>query len=281
MKSLENPALLAAIALYVFAFGLYLAALIWRSERLNFLASLLVVGGLAAQTISIILRWAALGHPPVFGSFENAVAGSWFVVLFGIVVAARTTWLRSVGLFTAPMAVAIMVFGLTFDRNRMPLTISERSLWIDIHAVFAWLSYSSYTLALIIAILILVKHRQPEGSLASKLPKVAIMDDWLFKYVIYGFVTQAFTITSGAYYEFIVFGRWWRWDPIESVTLASWLLFALFIHLKRSFGWSGRRLAWLVIFSMITVIVAYWLLSYWPGKSTFHLFDVETREHIR
>lgn len=281
MKSFENLALLAAIALYAFAFGLYLAALIWRSERLNVAASLLVAGGLAAQTISIILRWTAVGHPPVFGSFENAVAGSWFVVLFGLIVASRTTWLRHIGLFTAPMAVIIMAFGLTFDRNRVPLTISERSLWIDIHAVFAWLSYTSYTLALIIAFFILVKHRRTAGLLASKLPKVALMDDWLFKYVIYGFVTQAFTITSGAYYEFIVFGRWWRWDPVESITLASWLLFALFIHLKRSFGWSGPRLAWLAIFSMTTVIVAYWLLAYWPGGATFHLFDLETRIHIK
>lgn len=280
MAPYERLTLLAAIALYAFAFGLYLAALIWRSGRFSSIASLLTVGGFAAHTATIILRWAAVGHPPVFGSFENAVAGAWFVVLFGLIAAARTTWLRDIGLFTTPMAVAIIAFGLTFDKNRFPLTISERSLWVDIHAVFAWLSYTSYTLALIIAFFILVKHRRDQGLLASRLPEVALMDDWLLKYVIYGFVTQAFTIASGAYYEFIVFGRWWRWDPVESIALASWLLFALFIHLKRSFGWTGSRLAWLVVVSMILVVIAYWLMVYWPPGATFHVFDIRTREHV-
>ena len=274
----ETWALSIAVIIYVLAFGFYIAAVVWSSDRLNSVALILSAAAFISQTVSIIARWVSTGHPPVFGSFENALAGSWFVILFGLVISKKTPWLKIIGLFTTPMALAIIAFGVGFDSTRFPLTISEQSLWVDLHATFAWFSYSSYTLAFIIAVLILVNAREHLPFL--NLPSLGVMDDWLMKYVIFGFVTQTFTLASGAYYEFIVFGTWWRWDPIESMTLASWFLYALFIHLKKSFAWDSRRLSWLAIISMITVIAAYWLMAYFPPGSTFHVFDIGPRVHI-
>ena len=281
MSLIEAAALAGAVIFYVLAFGSYFAALVWQSKKLSGYAFWLLAVGFAGQTISMTSRAIAIWHLPVFGTFENALAGSWFIVLAALLVYKRTPWLDRVALFIPPMAIGIIIFGAKFNRSKIPLTISERSLWVDMHATIAWLSYSSFTLAFVVAVLVLIKARNPQGRAAAGLPDVDILDDWLLKYVIYGFVALALTLATGAYYDFVTSSRWWRWDPIEIVTLMSFLLYALFIHLKRSFGWSGNRLAWLAVFSMVTVVAAYWLMIYWPPGTTFHVFDIDTRVHFR
>ncbi len=227
-------------------------------------------------TVGIIIRWILSGHPPVLGTLENTLAGSWFVILLTLI-----TWkrYRSISLVTAPIVVLLLIFGAAFNSSYVPLTISERSLWVDLHAFFAWLAFSSYTLALGIAALSLWRPRA--GTKWQKLiPSPEIADDVMFKTVIYGFIMQTVMITSGAYYQFLVFGRWWRWDPVESLSLTSWFIYALIIHLKRSFGWNIRQTSILVIAAYLFVMIGYWALVYFPQGTTFHIFEFEGREHI-
>ena len=227
-------------------------------------------------TAAIVIRWILTGHPPILGTLENSLAGSWFVVLLTLI-----TWrrYRAISLATTPIVILVLIFGVAFNTSYVPLTISERSLWVYLHAFFAWLAFSSYTLAVGIAVLSLWRPRA--GAKWQRLiPQPEIADDLMFKALIYGFIMQTIMITTGAYYEFLVFGRWWRWDPVESLSLVSWFTYALIIHLKRSFGWKLKQTSILVIAAYLFVMIGYWALVYFPQGSTFHIFEFEGREHI-
>ena len=55
-------------------------------------------------------------------------------------------------------------------------------------------------------------------------------------------------------------GRYWGWDPKEVWALITWLFFAVYLHLRLSKGWEGKKSAWLaligfgiILFNLIVV----------------------------
>jgi ABC-type transport system involved in cytochrome c biogenesis permease subunit len=60
---------------------------------------------------------------------------------------------------------------------------------------------------------------------------------------------------------------------VEVWALVSWLLYGLAIHLKVTLGWKGRRMAWLALCLLSTVIMAYWGVDVLV-ENTRHIFGV-------
>jgi ABC-type transport system involved in cytochrome c biogenesis permease subunit len=80
-------------------------------------------------------------------------------------------------------------------------------------------------------------------------------------------------IVAGAIWAKDLWGNYWGWDPVEVWSLISWLLYGLSIHLKVTLGWKGRRLAWIMIFLILTVIITYWGIDI-VVENTRHIFGV-------
>lgn len=220
--------------------------------------------GFAAHTAAIVIRWIAVGHPPVFGTFEAALADSWAVAGLTLVVLLRFGELREVPLVSLPMVLLLWTHGLGFNRKHFPLTISERSLWIDLHAFAAWVAFASYVLAFVLALFVLLPWRRP----------TEVLDEHMFRFTTWGFVAQSVMMASGAYYGFLLFGEWWRWDPVESLALVAWLAYALVIHLRLFFGWRYRRGAWATVASTLVLVASYKVIPHLPAGSTYHIFDL-------
>ncbi len=49
-------------------------------------------------------------------------------------------------------------------------------------------------------------------------------------------------------------GRFWGWDPKEVWALITWLFYAVFLHLRLSRGWQGKKSAWLAVIGFIVVM---------------------------
>jgi ABC-type transport system involved in cytochrome c biogenesis permease subunit len=49
-------------------------------------------------------------------------------------------------------------------------------------------------------------------------------------------------------------GRFWGWDPKEVWALITWLFYAVFLHLRLSRGWQGKKSAWLSVIGFIVVM---------------------------
>ncbi len=49
-------------------------------------------------------------------------------------------------------------------------------------------------------------------------------------------------------------GRPWGWDPKEVWALITWLFYAVFLHLRLSLGWHGKKSAWLATLGFVVVM---------------------------
>lgn len=122
-----------------------------------------------------------------------------------------------------------------------------KSDWMTYHVGAAVLSYGLLYLAfgVCIAFLFLSKDRQPE--LRSRLYEMNL------KLVRLGFFLLGLGIITGAIWADKAWGRYWGWDPKESWSLITWLIYGIFLHLRFCLPAKKHR-ATLVVVSIVGFI---------------------------
>ena len=233
------------------------AALGWRrpawARRCTQAAALLLGAWLAA-------RWAEAGRPPVFGTFETDLAQTLVLLLTGLWIArhAGAAYLRG------PLVVAALTFAHTFalDTEITPLTISERSLWIDVHAVLAWAAWAAYFHALFLAF----GDQAQEGGPSREEPALRALG--------IAFLAQSGMGFVGVYYATLLFARAWEWDPVQTLGLLSWLLCAVALHLRLFFGASLRQQRLFVVIVVVAFVASAKLVMFLGPGQSFHVFEL-------
>lgn len=72
-----------------------------------------------------------------------------------------------------------------------------------------------------------------------------------------GFPFLTIGILTGAIWANDARGTYWSWDPKETWSLITWLVYAAYLHARLTAGWRGPRLAWLSIAGFGAVIFTY------------------------
>ncbi len=127
------------------------------------------------------------------------------------------------------------------------------SWWLAIHVLFANAAFASFLGAFGLSIAFLMQERGSIGRLgkfARKLPAPEVVDYLASRFVVAGFIFWGIMISSGAVWANEAWGRYWGWDPIETWSLVVWMVYAIYLHLRLTMGWRGRRLAWIAIVAM-------------------------------
>lgn len=226
---------------------------------------------IGVHAFSLAIRSYLAGHLPLFGTYENAQAACWFVFLFTLLIRKYGDSLHYLGIITYLWGIGLFLWALRFNPNRIPLTISEQSLWVDLHVLFAWLAFGSFLVAAGMAVVI-IREKNANFIIPAAVPRTTLTE-LHFKYLSFGFVTYSVMLALGAYYSFLLFNRWWQWDIVETLSLINWLLYGLIIHLRLFYRRRLKLAAWLTLLSPLGLLVAYLGLSA-INVNTFHSFDL-------
>jgi len=283
-----NPAEYTTFWITVFAYAtgtvLALGGLVFRKERWIGAAGYVCAAGLAAHIAAIAARVAHTGHLPVASRYENILTGSAVVMLFSLLAIAGRRGLQPLMVFTAPFALLMLGYALLNQPRFTTMSLVLDNLWMFVHILFAWLAYGSYSLAAALGFLYLLKSSRPGktggagngGALVARLPDPALLEDMIFRFIIFGFVAHVVMLASGSIWARDLWGSYWNWDPVETWSLLSAVIYGLWIHLRLTLRWRGRRMAWLALGAMATVLIAFWGTTL-LGPSTHSLDDLRLR----
>jgi len=249
----EELFLWIAIALYAFACAGFLSSMVFRKERFQRAAFALTASAFVCHSVAGGVRWYVTGHLPVMHTYENSLIGVWFVVLIYLGLRYYFPLSRPFGVVVTPFALLILGNGLLVGAELQPLEPAFRSNWLFVHVLFAWMAFGSYLLACADGVMYLLKEKAQTGVL-SRLPELKLLEELSLRLILFGFFAHAVVIGSGAIWAHGLWGRYWGWDPVETWSLISWLIYGLNLHLRITLGWSGRRAAWLSVFSLIGII---------------------------
>jgi cytochrome c-type biogenesis protein CcsB len=221
------------------ALGKYATIISWLSFL--FLAAMLV------------FRTIATGHGPFANMYEFSVAFAWGVLALHVFFERRYHQ-RLIGLLTLPVAILLMLYALTIPSTIEPLVPAlQNNLLLTVHVAVAIVAYGSFTVAFAAALLYLV---QPEGGRWG-LPRPEILDEIGYRAIVIGFPFLTLTIVLGALWAEVAWGSYWSWDPKETASLVTWLLYGAYLHARVTYGWRGRKSALLLVVGFAATLFTY------------------------
>ena len=273
MAPLEAILIWCSIVGYALTSGTIIYAFIFQKEKLLRRIPSVVIVLFLLHTGAMVARYLAVGNLPWASEYETSVVGAWFVVLFTLVAIWQRPELRGITVGTVPFALILLGFGVMRSPQLVPMAASLKSFWLGVHVLFAWLAFGAYAITFSLGIVFLAKERQSPNPFYQRFPDLPVLDELMFKYLIFGFVTDALMIASGAIWAKELWGNYWSWDPVETWSLITWLVYGLAIHLRVTMGWRGRRLAWLLILALAGNLMSFFGINL-VTRSAVHMFNV-------
>lgn len=223
------------------------------------------LSGLGFLTLSMVARTVITGHGPFSNMYEFSMAFSWGIVAMGLFFWRRyRTFVASAIGFA--IALGLLLFAYTLPSRPVPLVPAlQQSILLSLHVAAAIVAYGAFTVGFAAAIVYLLQARHP----ASWLPRADILDDMSYHAVIVGLPFMTLVIILGAVWADLAWGRYWGWDPKETASLVTWLLYASYLHVRMLRGWRGARAAILLIVGFCAVLFTFFGNYFFGGLHSY------------
>ncbi|MGI9062485.1 MAG: c-type cytochrome biogenesis protein CcsB [Pseudonocardiaceae bacterium] len=230
-----------------------------RSERAGRAAVALTGLAAAVQGASLVLRGLSAGRVPWGNMYEFTSAVCLVAVVAWLVVLHRqriaTPALRTLGVFVlVPIVALLFLAGTVLYAEASPLIPALDSYWIAIHVSAVSLACGILLVAAVASTLYLVRARRDQRGTPSRLPAAAALDRLAYRTTIVAFPIWTFGLITGAIWAEAAWGRFWGWDPKETVALVAWVVYACYLHARATAGWRGARAAWINILGFAVML---------------------------
>ena len=170
---------------------------------------------------------------------------------------------RSLGLVMLPGAVLMMAVALAFFPSELrPLVPAlQANRILGIHVTTMTLAYSALSISFGASLLYLAQAGN-SGRRFPRLPDQETTGEIAYWSVLIGFPLLTLGIALGAYWANTAWGRYWGWDPKETASLVTWLVYAGYLHARGLHGWEGDRAAWLLIGGFGAILFTYFAVNF-------------------
>ncbi len=236
-----------------------------RTTSIGHYATLLAWLGLAVLGASLVFRTIATGHGPFSNMYEFSIAFG-FGILGAYLWFERTYHQRILGLLALPVALALLGYAATVPASIEPLVPAlQNNLLLTVHVATAIVAYGSFTVAFAAALLYLI---QPEGGRWG-LPKPEVLDEIGYRAIVIGFPFLTLTVVLGAVWAATAWGTYWSWDPKETASLLTWLIYGAYLHARVVRGWRGRKAAVLLLIGFGATLFTYFGNLFFSGLHSY------------
>lgn len=228
------------------------------ADRLGRAGVSAAVLGTVLLALGVVLRGAAAGRPPWGNMYEFALVGctvaasAFLVALRRYPVRGLAVWVIGTVLLTLGLAVAVLYVPAG------PLVPALRSYWLVLHVLAATVAAALFTVAMVASALHLVQataeRRGVSGGYLSRLPAAARLDALAYRLTAFAFPVWTFAIIGGAIWAESSWGRFWGWDPKETWSLVTWLVYAAYLHARTTAGWRGTKASVVALVGYATLI---------------------------
>lgn len=272
---MSDTAILSGVTfVYLLSFLLYLVRMVRAKESWGSVASWVARIGFLLHTAALLLRWKSsydlgIGHVPLANFYESLIFFAWAVLLLYLIIEWRTRS-RSLGAFVIPVAFLLLAFASIspgVSGRIQPLIQALQSNWLTVHVLTCFLGYAAFTVAFAVGIMYLLKGRgrdgaTGEGTFLRLIPESGTLEELLYQGVVLGFVLLSLGILTGAVWAHYAWGSYWSWDPKETWSLITWIIYAAMLHARSVRGWRGRRMAWMALLGFASVLFTYLGVNY-------------------
>ena len=280
LESLETAMfyiLLMACTLSMLLYWIWLGS---KKELVGHLATYLTIIAVIANTVAIILRMITSGHPPLSNGYEFLLTFCLGIMAVHLYAEFRYK-VKSLGAFVMPIPFLLLMFIIMSmgpeERIAQAVPPALKSQWLTFHVITAMFAYGAFAVSFGLGIMYLLKlnkedHGQKSSSqgIVSRFPSLEVLDELSYKVVGFAFPLLTLCIITGAIWANYAWGTYWSWDPKETWSLITWIIYAGYLHARLMYGWKGRRAAWMAVFGFAAVLFTFFGVNYFlPGLHSY------------
>ena len=242
-------------------------------SRAGRLALGLTACGWAVHVVSLVTRGFAAHRVPWGNMYEFSSAVALVAVTAFLLLVTQGRVERSLGAFVMlPVVLYLGLAASSLYTAAGPLVPALNSYWIKIHVAAAILASGSFLLSGVVALLYLLRsrydgrvaERQPVRfpvTLGAQLPAATVLDRVSYSVIAFAFPVWTFAIIAGAIWAESAWGRYWGWDPKETWSFITWVLYAGYLHARATAGWKGRKAAWVAVAAATALVIDYYVVN--------------------
>ncbi len=222
----------------------------------------LVYTGIALLLVCIVLRGMATERVPWGNMYEFINLTCFSGLVAGAIVLRRPQY-RALWVFVlVPVLILLTVSGRWLYTNAAPVMPALQSYWLPIHVSVVSLGSGVFLVAGVASILFLVKMSElgspdAQGAVArvvQKLPDAQTLDRIAYRTTIFAFPIFGFGVIFGAIWAEEAWGRYWGWDPKETVSFIAWVIYAAYLHARSTAGWRDKKAAWINVAGFVAMV---------------------------
>ena len=257
MLQAENVLFTIVLIGYFAATILFFLFVILKKEAIAKAAVGLQAGMLALHTAVLVLRGIAAGRWPMANQYEFATAFAWALCLVSLIFMRKYRF-PVLGAFSSPIVLLTIGYAAMQSREVRELMPSLRSNWLVFHVSTVIIAYGAFGVAFVLSLVFLFRSRVRENSFWDQhIPQPDRLDMISYRSVCLGLLFLTFTILTGAIWAEQAWGSYWSWDPKETWSLVTWIIYAVYLHLRLRRGWKGRTAALFAVLGFLCVIFTY------------------------
>lgn len=229
----HSPWKMSAIAT-VLALLLLTGRWLIRSKVLSVFVGLAIAWALAEQAFGLGLRVMILDRAPVSNTYEALLWMGIVSVVIGIIgqLIRPKSWYLSAGLGASLLAILFSMLVPLGDRTNALPAVLRSNYWLIVHVLTIVASYGALLLAAVLAHVYLVRdvllRRTSERS-----DRVIVQ---VYRVMQVGVLLLTAGTILGGVWAADSWGRFWGWDPKETWSLISIIVYFALIH-ARYVGW--------------------------------------------
>jgi cytochrome c-type biogenesis protein CcsB len=262
-KDLSGWYVLLGFILLGFFFHALFTGKALRRKAVNYTVIGLFLGFLA-HSIGLIVRGYVAGHMPWSDGYESMIYIAWAGMFAGLIFARRNPMVLSAAAILSGLVlfVAQMSWLNPEITNLVPVL---KSYWLTIHVAIITASYGFVGVSAILGLINLLmsafqnqKNRYRIGTTVLQLTTISEAA------MILGLYFLTIGTFLGGIWANESWGRYWGWDPKETWSLVTILLYSFITHMRQipGFkGWFAFNLA--AVIGLLSVLMTYLGVNYY------------------
>ncbi len=224
----------------------------------------LIFAGFLFHTFGLGLRWYIAGHSPMSNGYESMIFISWATLLAGFIFSRKSAFALSAAAILASMT--LMVAHMSFmDPEITNLVPVLKSYWLTLHVSVIISSYGflgvGAILGLISLILLALSNDKNRDRISDTIDELTVIN---FKSLTLGLYLVTAGTFLGAVWANESWGRYWGWDPKETWSLITIIIYSIVIHSRRIPGMKDIFTFNLIsLFAFSSVLMTYFGVNYY------------------
>ena len=224
----------------------------------------LLIVGFVFHSLGLALRWYVSGHAPMSNGYESMIFISWVTLLAGFIFSKRSPFVLAatsvLGGFT------LMVAHLSFmDPEITNLVPVLQSYWLTLHVSVITGSYGFLGLGAIIGLIVLILYAltsdKNKTNIITTIEELTVIN---YKTLTIGLYLLTVGTFLGAVWANESWGRYWGWDPKETWSLITVIVYSFVIHSRMIKGLKGfYAFNTLSLFGFSSVLMTYFGVNYY------------------